>query len=332
MESFEPKKLLILRILEILTEYTNENNKLRQADIINLLKLNYDIECERKAVARNIDFLQQAGYEIVNDKDGVYLSERRFTYGELRLLIDSVLSNRHVSKRYTKDLVSKLAKEGGKFFKPSIKHIINLDAWAKEDCKIYFLNIELLAEAITNKNKISFTYNSYGIDKKLHPRSNNQSIVSPYQLLLKNGNYYLVCNYDKYDNVVFVRVDRMTDIDIINEPIKPITKIKGYENGLDLGKLSCKLPYMFEDTPQRIELVVKNDGSKIIDEFVEQFGADNFTLELDKNGEQKFSVLASPKAMRFWILQHGKYLKVLSPQSLVETIKEDISEMTKLYK
>ena len=331
MESFEPKKLLILRILEILTEYTNENNKLRQADIINLLKLNYNIECERKAVARNIDFLQLAGYEIVKEIDGIYLAERKFTYGELRLLIDSVLSNHHVSKRYTKDLVAKIAKDGGKFFMHSIKHIANLDAWAKEDCKIYFLNIETVTEAIANKNKISFTYNAYGIDKKLHPRLNNKSVVSPYQLLLKNGNYYLICNYDKYDNVAFVRIDRMTDIDIISEPIKPITKIKGYETGLDLGKLSCRLPYMFEDTPKRIQLVIKNGGSNIIDEFIEQFGADNITLELDKSGEQKFSVMASPKAIRFWILQHGKYLKILSPQSLVETIKEDIAEMAKLY-
>ncbi len=330
MGSFEPKKLLILRILEILTEYTNEEHKLRQTEIISLLRLNYDIECERKAVARNIEFLQQAGYDIVTDKDGVYLAERRFTYGELRLLIDAVLSNRHVSKRYTKDLITKLAKEGGRFFKPSIKHIINLDAWAKEDCQIYFLNIEIITEAITNKNKISFTYNAYGIDKKLHPRSNNKSIVSPYQLLLKNGNYYLVCNYDKYDNVVFVRVDRMTDIDLIIEPIKPITKIKGYENGLDLGKLSCRLPYMFDDVPERIELIVKNEPSNIIDEFIEQFGENNFIVE-EIQGELKFTVYASPRAMRFWILQHGKFLKVLSPQSLIDTIKDDIAEMQKLY-
>lgn len=56
MDNFEPKKLLILRILEILTEYSDGNHKLRQVDIISLLKHLYGIECERKAVARNIDF------------------------------------------------------------------------------------------------------------------------------------------------------------------------------------------------------------------------------------------------------------------------------------
>ena len=98
MESFEPKKLLILRILEILTEYSDSEHKLRQGNIMNLLRLNYGIECERKAVARNVEYLQDAGYDIVSDKSGTYLAERKFEIGELRLLIDSVLANRNVCK------------------------------------------------------------------------------------------------------------------------------------------------------------------------------------------------------------------------------------------
>ena len=111
MESYEPKKLLILRILEILTEYSDSEHKLRQGEIISLLNVLYGIECERKAVARNIEFLQQAGYDIVSDGTGTYLAERKFEAGELRLLIDSVLTNRNVCKTHTKDLISKLIKE-----------------------------------------------------------------------------------------------------------------------------------------------------------------------------------------------------------------------------
>lgn len=65
MENFEPKKLLILRILQILTEFSDCDHKLRQNDIMSLLRIQYGIECERKAVARNIEFLQMAGYDIV---------------------------------------------------------------------------------------------------------------------------------------------------------------------------------------------------------------------------------------------------------------------------
>ena len=96
MEDFEPKKLTILRILQVLGEYSDADHKLRQQDIIEKLSSLYGIECERKAVARNIDFLQRAGFDIVADKRGCYLASRRFEHGELRLLTDSLLANRNV--------------------------------------------------------------------------------------------------------------------------------------------------------------------------------------------------------------------------------------------
>ena len=49
--------------------------------------------------------------------------------------------------------------------------------------------------------QVSFTYNSYGTDKKLHPRRDSagnirEYIVNPYQIAAANGRYYLICNYD----------------------------------------------------------------------------------------------------------------------------------------
>lgn len=330
MDNFEPKKILILRILEILTEYSDCDHKLRQGDIISLLRVNYGIECERKAVARNIEFLQQAGYDIVADNTGAYLAERKFTNGELRLLIDSVLSNRNICKSHTRDLIKKLTDEGGKYFKNYAKYVVNLDDWQKDESREFFYNVELLSEAIDKNVKVSFTYNCYGKDKKLHPRRDKKSLVNPYQLLLKNGRYYLTCNYVGHENVRYCRVDKITEIELTNEQVMPITEIVGYENGLNLGKLNCRLPYMYEDEPQHIEFVTANGATNMVDNVLDWFGRDVGITELaDEN--IKFSLTASPKAMRFWILQFGKYVKVLSPQSLVEQIKGDIAEMVKLY-
>lgn len=156
MDSYEPKKLLILRILEILTEYSDSGHRLRQNDIISLLKVVYGIDCERKAVARNIEFLQRAGYDIVSDGAGCYLAERKFENGELRLLIDSVLANRNICKSHTKELVSKLTAEGGKYFKNYARHVVNLDDWQKDERRDYFYNIELLCEAIERGVKVKF--------------------------------------------------------------------------------------------------------------------------------------------------------------------------------
>lgn len=330
MESYEPKKLLILRILEILTEYSDCEHKLRQGEIISLLKILYGIECERKAVARNIEFLQQAGYDIVSDAMGAYLAERKFEAGELRLLIDSVLSNRNICKSHTKGLIEKLVKEGGKYFKSYAKHVVNLDDWQKDDNREFFYNIELLAEAIERKVKVEFFYNSYGADKILHKRKEAKSLVNPYGLFLKNGHYYLVCNYDKYDNHSYWRVDKITDIVLTDKPIKPLAKVQGFENGINLGKLNSRLPYMFDDDPQRIDFISTNSGDNMIDYVLDWSGRDVQITELS-DGNFRFSLEASPRAMRFWILQFGKNVKVLSPQSLVDQIKDDINEMKKLY-
>ena len=85
------KKMLNMLILDILKEYSDENHKLTQQEIIRLLKANYDMECDRRSVKNNILYLKELGYEISMD-DGYYLMRREFEDAELRMLIDSVLS------------------------------------------------------------------------------------------------------------------------------------------------------------------------------------------------------------------------------------------------
>ena len=77
-ESLESKKLAIIRILQILNKYTDENHLLKHSEIVNLLNLDYGIEIERKAVGRNISLLKEAGYEIETTKNGSYLVERLY--------------------------------------------------------------------------------------------------------------------------------------------------------------------------------------------------------------------------------------------------------------
>ena len=330
MEAFEPKKLSILRILQVLQEFSDCDHKLRQGEIISLLKIQYDIECERKAVARNIDFLQQAGYDIVRESDGIYLASRKFEPGELRLLIDSVLSNRNVCKAHTKEIIKKLTAEGGKYFKSYAKHVTNLDDWQKDENCDYFYNIELCCEAIEQQKKLSFFYNYFDIDKRKQKNNPEKSKISPYRLFLKNGHYYLACNYDRYDNLAFIRLDRMSDIEILQENARALNTVKNCEQGINLGKLDSHFPFMYPDKPERIEIITANNATHMIDNVIDTFGR-NVNITDIGDGNYKFSLTASPSAMRFWLLQYGKYVKLFSPQNLVEQIKSDIQEMSKLY-
>ena len=72
MASFENKKLALLRIFQILEKYSDENHCLTQKDISNYLSNQYQIQIERKTVARNISLLREAGIEIIENSITIF--------------------------------------------------------------------------------------------------------------------------------------------------------------------------------------------------------------------------------------------------------------------
>lgn len=52
-----PKKMIIINILDILKRYTDENHKLSQKQIAEILKNEYNTTVERKTIKRNIIYL-----------------------------------------------------------------------------------------------------------------------------------------------------------------------------------------------------------------------------------------------------------------------------------
>ena len=57
---FEPTKLALVRILQILEQYSDFDHPLKQQDIIDYLDKDYGISIERKAVGRNLSLLWRA--------------------------------------------------------------------------------------------------------------------------------------------------------------------------------------------------------------------------------------------------------------------------------
>lgn len=64
VDNEQPKKLIILNILDILRKYTVENHTLSQREIWNILKNEYNMTVDRKAIRRNLINLMECGYEI----------------------------------------------------------------------------------------------------------------------------------------------------------------------------------------------------------------------------------------------------------------------------
>lgn len=64
MHTGQPKKLLIINILDILKKYSDEEHRLSQKDIANILERDYGMSADRKAIRRNLIGLMECGYNI----------------------------------------------------------------------------------------------------------------------------------------------------------------------------------------------------------------------------------------------------------------------------
>lgn len=351
MYTKQPKKMLIINILEVLKAHSDENHPLSLTDILKLLENEYDSTPERKTVKSNIDMLIDAGFNIeysetprqtkntsTGDLDDTsihsdYYYEHDFTQSELRLLVDSLLFSTHLPYNQCKDLVEKLEKLSSKHFSARIKHIRAMPNLRPHNEQI-FLNVDILDEAISKKKQVSFNYCEYRTDKKMHKRTNKKGeekefIINPYQMAAKDGNYYLICNREGYPNLSNYRIDRITDMSILDTKTTPFEKLEiTGKNKLSLADYMKTHFYMFTGKQTKATLQVSKG---IISDVIDRFG-----MEVKFTDETEDTVCANVKADILSIKQFAKNyspcVKVTSPPELVEMIKDEIEEMRKLYK
>ena len=325
MDSYEPKKLALIRVGQILKEYSDEKHPLTQDDIAYYLKKDYGIVIERKAISRNLSLLKEAGMEIESGRSGSYVISREFEDSELHMLIDSVLCSRHITAKYSKDLIKKLCALSNIYFKAGIKNVYSVEEWNKTENPNLFFNIDLIDDAIENGRQLRYDYNKYGIDKKLHKTSSQ--VVSPYRMLLHNQRYYLMAYSERWERMVFHRLDRITNMEQADYPAKKLQNIPGYEKGIDYRDLASARPYLYGDKAERIGLVA---DAKIVDQMIDWFGNEIKIEPLDEE-KVKVSLLASPKAMEHWVMQYIDYVEVISPEPLRNRIKQMLTDALQKY-
>ena len=342
MYTRQSKKLLIMNILDILRKYTDVDHRLSQTDIVDILRREYEMKADRKAVRRNILDLIDFGYNIEysesvrmmpNPKSGemeetyilsdFYLN-RDFTDAELRLLIDSLLFSTHIPYNQCKDLVEKLEKLSNQYFKAHIRHIHTMPETLPQNPEL-FLTIELLDEAITHGKKVSFNYLEYGTDKKQHPRCRSDGtvreyIVSPYQMAAKEGKYYLICNYDKYNDISNYRIDRIARVKVLEERITPFETLDGAEKGqLNLSKYMADHIYMYSSENTMVKFrIVKGMVSDIID----MFGM-NVRFSDESDDHVTVTAQVNEMAMKQFAKNFAPDVMVLEPEQLRNEIKAD---------
>lgn len=122
-------------------------------------------------------------------------------------------------------------------------------------------------------------------------------------------------------------MDKITDIDILEEKVKPENKVVGQEKGLNLPKHMAEHIYMYSGNSVTAKLDVP---VKLMNELIDWFGKD-FTI-ISKNEERMvIRISCNEDALLYWALQYGIYVEVLEPLELRERILQVIKDMEKRY-
>lgn len=354
MYTVQPKKLLIMNILDILKKYTDADHRLSQKDICDILKNEYSMSVDRKSVKRNLMNLIDFGFDIEysesirmiknrnvdeseTEEESYILSDfylnREFSDSELRLLIDGLLFSKHIPYSQCKKLISKLEGLSNIYFKSRIKHIATLHQDATDNKQLFY-NIEIIDEAITKKRKIAFKYLEYGTDKNMHIKKRPDGsvrtyIINPYQMAAKEGKYYLICNYDKYDDISNYRLDRICDIKILDEAAKPF-EILPWSGGvpLDLHKYMTEHIYMYSSANTRVKFRITKP---MISDVIDMFGKD---VRFSDETETHVTVTANVNemAMEQFAKSYAPDVVVLEPKSMADKMKTELEKALEIYK
>ena len=343
------KKIIILYILQILMKYTDAGHTMTQQQIAEKLRSDYSLEVSRSTVKRNISDLLEAGYNIqytevtrgfINKKTGeaeentIYTDlyyEHDFTEAELHMIIDGLLFSRSVPYRHRKQLIDKLGRLSSAYFNQRMNHVHCMSSDAPQNPELFY-TIDVLDEAITAGKQVRITYNQYGTDFGLHPTLNGDGSVkrqtlNPYQLVANEGRYYLICNNDHHDTVSNYRIDRITEIELLDVPAKPAGQVEGLENGLNLQDYVYQNLNMFTDEAKDTEFIIQKRYVSLIIDF---FGR-HVSFHEREDGTVSCRLKVSVTAMKHWAVEHANIARVVSPDSLVDEIREEIRKAGALY-
>ena len=327
----ENKKASIIMLLKVLENYSDENHYLTQQEIIDKIKNIYHVEIARKSVANSILILQELDYDIVKGHKGGYaLLSRTFDNSEVTFLVDAIFSSKSISGSQAKQLSNKISSSLSKYNRKNYSYLLKSSDISRTTNKEVFYNIEIINEAIKRNKWVGFKYQDYDENGKPSLRFNGYVFhCSPCYLINNFGRYYFMGYRYKYNAVTTFRIDYMQDIYVMEERVRldPL-KLDEFKNYQSITDYINDHIYMFGG--ESIEVTMKLNKPYVIQYVYDWFGRSTKIYKQDNNLMAK--VKCNESAFFYWVMQYGEHVIVISPQSMIERIKNAAISILDQYK
>ena len=332
-ESAMPKgtnqKFKLYRLAQIMLEKTDDDHYITMPEILSALE-EYEVTADRKSIYNDLRDLEVLGIEVEGEPAGnryhYHVVSRPFELPELKLLVDAIQSSKFITERKTNALIKKLEQLVSKYEAMKLQRQVYVSGRIKTMNESIYYTVDAIHNAISENKKIRFQYFQWNVKKEMELRHNGAWYhISPWGLSWDDENYYLVGYDSAAGQIKHYRVDKMLHIQMTDE------KREGKEHfkKLDMADYAKKSFGMFGGKEQKVKLLVANNLAGVI---IDRFGknvmmipedADHFTVIVDVHVSNQFLG---------WIFSLGKDVKIISPDEVVEQMKQEIDRLVCQYK
>jgi len=323
------QKFKLYRLAQIMLERTDDDHYITMPEIMDALQ-EYEITADRKSIYNDLRDLETLGIEVEGEPTGnryhYHVVSRPFELPELKLLVDAIQSSKFITERKTNALIKKLEQLVSKYEAMKLQRQVFVSGRIKTMNESIYYTVDAIHNAISENRKIKFQYFQWNVKKEMQLRHNGAWYhISPWGLSWDDENYYLVGYDSDAGQIKHYRVDKMLRIQMSDE------KREGKESfkKLDMADYAKKSFGMFGGKEQEVKLLVANELAGVI---IDRFGKDVIMIpEDDEHFIVNVDVHVSNQFLG-WIFSLGEGVKIVSPNEVVEQMKQEIGRLVKQYK
>lgn len=354
------QKLKPYLVLKFLEKYSDEEHTFDGEAIANAMIEDYGIFAEKRSIYRDIKDINKAyimqrddvdvheaeeilskGYDedkviLYNAaKKGYYWQDRKYTTEDLQLLAECINSAKFLSKKASEKLINIIEED----LSVSQKETLNTDVFLIDRIKsnkniIY--DISKINAAMSTKSdgiphtpkKISFYYQKYSISnvrEQIDRRKGETYIVSPFRLIINDGNYYLLGYSNKFKKMRTYRVDRMKGLEILDSDREGEEIYKK----IDIKDFIERKFSMFDGAIEKVKIQFTKD---LLDSFIDRFGSNKVYGIVDSNHYYISTFIEVSPPFFGWLCGFGNKVKIIEPLNVVNQFQKHLQKIIEKYK
>ena len=325
----ENQKLKMLYLVQLFSRETDDAHKLTMPEIISKLAAD-GVNADRKTLYQDFDELRRFGFDIISEKEGrnyyYYLGSRDFELPELKLLVDSVQSSKFITDKKSGQLIKKLESLVSKYEGSQLHRQVIIAGRVKTMNESIYYNVDKIHAAIGADRQIRFKYFDWNLKKEMEPRYDGKWYrLSPWALMWDDEKYYLVAYDSKHETIIHYRVDKMTQIGILDE------KREGHEafRQFNIAHYTNTLFGMYAGDETKVTIEAEN---RLVSGFIDRFGKDIIIAPVDDDHFRTTVTVAVSKQFFGWIMAIDGDVKVVAPNTVVEQLKAEIERLAEKYR